>query len=177
MSAVKPDVEVFQNLWELEQMLAVVERLQPSRVLEIGSWHGGTLWHWLQVADTVVAVDDEMRREDEWRQWAADAGTELHLLRGFSQEPEIVKQARALAPYDLVFIDGDHRYESVRADWENFSPLVAPGGVIAFHDTQHPENTLTYGVGQLWEEVTQIEDRCWVHIANTGHCGIGLLWM
>ena len=54
MAAVKPDVDVFQNEWELDQMLAVVERLSPSRVLEVGSWHGGTLWHWLQYSSTVV---------------------------------------------------------------------------------------------------------------------------
>ncbi len=40
-------------------------------------------------------------------------------------------------PVDLVFIDGDHAYESVRGDWEAWSSLVAPGGVIALHDS-HP---------------------------------------
>lgn len=39
------------------------------------------------------------------------------------------------APVDFVFIDGDHFYDMVRGDWEAWSPLVAPGGVIALHDS------------------------------------------
>jgi predicted O-methyltransferase YrrM len=36
--------------------------------------------------------------------------------------------------YDLVFIDGDHRFNAVRADMVNALGLVIPGGVIACHD-------------------------------------------
>lgn len=174
---VSAPVETFQNEWELDQMLAVFQREQPDRVLEIGCWHGGTLWHWLQTASLVVAVDDEMRLAEQWREWADDTGAELHLLRGMSQDREVIEQARDLGPYDWVFVDADHRYAAVRADWENYRDMVAPGGVFAFHDTQHPENSADYGVGQVWDEITEEPDVRWVHIANTGHCGIGLLWM
>lgn len=34
----------------------------------------------------------------------------------------------------LLWIDGDHRYESVRSDLEVWYPHIAPGGIIAFHD-------------------------------------------
>ena len=37
-------------------------------------------------------------------------------------------------PVDLVFIDGDHSEAGCRADWELWSPFVAPGGVVIFHD-------------------------------------------
>lgn len=37
-------------------------------------------------------------------------------------------------PIDLLFIDGDHSYEGVKDDWENFSPFVKKGGWIYFHD-------------------------------------------
>ena len=80
---VRPDdIEAYQNVWELEQMLQVVERLQPKTVLEIGTMWGGTLWHWLQCADTVVAIDDEMRRATDWEQWADEASADLILLAG-----------------------------------------------------------------------------------------------
>lgn len=177
VAAVKPDIEVFQNLWELDQMIAVFERQRPKRVLEIGSWHGGTLWHWMQTADRVVAIDDEMRRADLWQQWAGETNTDLHLIQGFSQDADVIERARTLGPYDWVFIDGDHSYFAVRADWDNYRGMVAPGGVVAFHDTQHPENAADYGVGQLWAEITEETDTRWVHIGNTGHCGIGLRWM
>lgn len=38
---------------------------------------------------------------------------------------------------DLVFIDGDHRYETVLADIDLARALVRPGGIIAGHDYGH----------------------------------------
>lgn len=43
---------------------------------------------------------------------------------------------------NLMFIDGDHSYQGVRSDFENYSPLVARGGYIVFDDYRpkdHPE--------------------------------------
>lgn len=37
---------------------------------------------------------------------------------------------------DFVFIDGDHSYEGLKADWEVWRQLVAPGGIIALHDSR-----------------------------------------
>jgi predicted O-methyltransferase YrrM len=36
---------------------------------------------------------------------------------------------------DLIFIDGDHSYEGVRADWEGFRPFISEFGLVVFHDT------------------------------------------
>lgn len=174
--SVKPDIDVFQNQWELDQMVAVVERLQPSRILEVGAMYGGTLWHWLAIAPHVVVVDDEMRNAAEWEKWADDADAQLDLLQGSSQDPALVEQVRELGPYDFIFIDADHRYEPVKADWENFRGMIAPGGVFAFHDTQHVGDP-TYGVERLWGEITREPDVRWMHIVMTSHCGIGMLWL
>jgi predicted O-methyltransferase YrrM len=38
--------------------------------------------------------------------------------------------------FDFVFIDGDHSYEGLKADWEGWSRLLAPGGIIALHDSR-----------------------------------------
>lgn len=37
---------------------------------------------------------------------------------------------------DLAFIDGDHTYEGVLADFRNVLPLVKKGGIILAHDCQ-----------------------------------------
>lgn len=42
--------------------------------------------------------------------------------------------ARGGAPYDLLFIDAGHSYQDVGRDHYLYAPLVAPGGVVAFHD-------------------------------------------
>jgi predicted O-methyltransferase YrrM len=58
-------------------------------------------------------------------QWQRLTGVEAARLYAASNGP----------PLDFVFIDGDHSYEGLRGDWEAWSPLVAPQGIIALHDS------------------------------------------
>jgi predicted O-methyltransferase YrrM len=48
----------------------------------------------------------------------------------------------------LLFVDGDHRYEAVRDDFNAWSPHVAPSGAILFHDAFNPD----LGVGRVVEQ-------------------------
>ena len=34
----------------------------------------------------------------------------------------------------LLWVDGDHTYQGAKADFDGFSPFLATGGVVAFHD-------------------------------------------
>lgn len=43
---------------------------------------------------------------------------------------------------DVLFIDGDHSIEGCKLDFELFSPKVAIGGFIAFHDYDKTRNEL-----------------------------------
>ena len=36
--------------------------------------------------------------------------------------------------FKFIFIDADHKYESVLEDFKLWSPLLEPGGLISFHD-------------------------------------------
>lgn len=40
-------------------------------------------------------------------------------------------------PFDFIFIDGDHTYEAVKKDFNDWYQLINNGGYIAFHDS-HP---------------------------------------
>ena len=40
------------------------------------------------------------------------------------------------APLDLLFVDGDHTSEGCERDWRCWSPLVADGGRVVFHDAR-----------------------------------------
>jgi hypothetical protein len=44
--------------------------------------------------------------------------------------------ARWDEPVDLVFIDGDHSEDGVRADWDGWNGFVEPGGAVVFHDAR-----------------------------------------
>lgn len=43
-------------------------------------------------------------------------------------------------PQDFIFIDGAHDYESVKYDTALARTLLSPGGIVAWHDYQHPNN-------------------------------------
>lgn len=54
-------------------------------------------------------------------------------IRGFSTE--VVEQvANQTTTLDLLFIDGDHSYEGVKADWEAYQHFLKPGSIVIFHD-------------------------------------------
>jgi hypothetical protein len=38
-------------------------------------------------------------------------------------------------PFDFIFIDGDHSYEACLKDFQDWYPLIAKDGFIAFHDS------------------------------------------
>ena len=46
------------------------------------------------------------------------------------------KAMTSLPPHvDFFFVDGDHSYEGLQADWKVVKQLLRPGGIAAFHDT------------------------------------------
>jgi predicted O-methyltransferase YrrM len=42
-------------------------------------------------------------------------------------------------PIDFLFIDADHSYEAIKADWKAWRPKVKKGGYIALHDAKLAE--------------------------------------
>jgi predicted O-methyltransferase YrrM len=55
---------------------------------------------------------------------------------------------------DILHIDGDHAYESVKNDYETWSPFLKQNGVILFHDTCIEElNGNHYGVKRFFDEL------------------------
>ena len=80
-------------------------------------------------------------------------------------------------PVDFLFIDGDHRYEGVSQDFELYSPLVADGGLIGFHDIVPGPESNVGGVPRFWGELKEAsgERREIVADWNQGSGGIGLI--
>lgn len=63
-------------------------------------------------------------------------------------------------PISLLFIDGSHEYDAVKADFEIFFPHVLPGGIVAFHDVSEDWP----GPLRLWRETARDM------LAETGYC-------
>jgi cephalosporin hydroxylase len=157
-------VPALQRVWEFAQMLDLYRQRRPRSVLEVGSYHGGTLYHWLTTAAPgafVVSVDLPPAGVDNralFHAWCPP-GVELHCLRGDSRDPAILAAVEGIGPFDWVFLDAGHAREEIAADWAAYRPLVADGGVIALHD-------ILPGRGpQAWIEVCPV----WRAIQRQGY--------
>lgn len=73
-------------------------------------------------------------------------------------------------PLDFLMIDGDHTYEGVCIDWNEFSPHVQIGGVVLLHDARSidsdgndvPKGTYPInGPEQLVDEQLRGSDQRW----------------
>ena len=54
-------------------------------------------------------------------------------MRGFSTA--LVEDLRTRTPrLDLLFIDGDHSFAGVKADWHAYCPFLEAGSIVVFHD-------------------------------------------
>jgi predicted O-methyltransferase YrrM len=155
--SVPTPVPIFQREWEFARALELYVARRPARVLEIGTFHGGTLYHWLRLArpgTQIVSVDsytagvDNRERYPEW----TPRGVTLTVIAGDSRQAATVEAARAHAPYDWIFIDAGHFLEEVTDDWRNYSPMCAPGGVVLLHDII-PGHHDWLQVDQLWEQL------------------------
>lgn len=143
----EPPVPAYQNVGEFGMLWELVASRPHARVLEIGSLFGGTLWWWshLPAIDELVSIDlpsewpqvaDGVREaRKRWPEWFCPRVKFADVL-GDSHSSDTIEMVRdAHGTFDFAFIDGDHSYEGVRADWLAWSPLVRPGGLVAFHDT------------------------------------------
>lgn len=141
-----------QKVRELAQFIAFLRGREIRNVLEIGGQYGGTMWVWSQIATgRLICVDLFVL---EGRMEHADCDFEM--VVGNSHDPEtrrLVVDALAGEQVDLLFIDGDHRYDAVRADFDAYRGLVAPGGVIGIHDTHHRVME-DHDMPRFWREVS-----------------------
>jgi predicted O-methyltransferase YrrM len=135
------------GLWDW--MLKHVGRSQLESYLEIGSNCGVSLWMMAafirQAADPVVVdLMNGQSGQPELLQKVA-AIVDAKIIKGNSREVHTQIESQ----FNMILIDGDHSYEGVKADWDNYFPKLKSGGIICLHDTFNN----SFGVKQLWEEV------------------------
>jgi len=140
---------------ELAKFIAMVRDLEPQVIVEIGSYAGGTLWAWTQLAASVFAVD-----LPSTGLYAATGGPQeahgCHIVVGDSHDPltrETLRSALQGRPVDVLFIDGDHSYDGVKADHEMYAPLVREGGLIGFHDIIEHTDNADIQVHRYWADI------------------------
>lgn len=128
------------------------------RVIEIGSWMGRSTSALARrnrglivCVDTWDGVPDDPAQHELYAESAGDvayrrfsrtmakelAAGSVRALRMSSEEAAAVIRAEIAAGcerYDMVFIDGDHRYEAVRRDILLYQRFLVAGGLLSGHD-------------------------------------------
>ena len=68
--------------------------------------------------------------------------------------------ALGLPPVEFIFIDADHSWAGIEGDWTGWSPLVAPGGLAALHDSRsYPGREVTLDSARYTAEVIRADPR------------------
>jgi predicted O-methyltransferase YrrM len=155
---------------EAAHLFGVARSLGPATIVEIGRFKGGstlvfatakdpdaTLWSYDlggERAPGIVGEEVDAEIESTLVRFGRDRG--VHLVRADSRSAE-----PPAGGCDLLFIDGDHSYEGVRADYEHWQTAVRPGGHLLFHDAEQPERyaAVSPGVARLVAEIDRGDER------------------
>jgi predicted O-methyltransferase YrrM len=143
-------------------MLAVLAK-RATRMFEFGTCTGKTAYLWARNSPpdahvvTVTLAPDHL---SDYRQEATDDAVDVRFALRESTHREFLYSGTAVAPKieqlfadskaldvspwagrcDLVFVDGSHAYSYVVSDSAKALELVAPGGVVLWHDYAGPRH-------------------------------------
>jgi predicted O-methyltransferase YrrM len=144
---------VLRKAYAIQSHLTAQERYElfrlaigKQRILEIGSYLGASATCFgsalKNTSGKIYCIDTwnndamtEGKKEtfELFAQNTAPFKENIIPVRGFSTA--VVDNVLALTTtLDLLFIDGDHSYEGVKADWEAYKSFLHPGSIVIFHD-------------------------------------------
>jgi len=126
-------------------------------VVEIGIWNGLQRRFYEQLMGAeYIGIDNG----NPFAPISIHDGSAVADIWGDSHDPATVEKLKVKLegrPIDLLFIDGDHSYESVKLDWNLYEPLVEH--IVAFHDIYgiNPKDPAGLGVYRFWDELVNAE--------------------
>ncbi len=137
---------------ELRQVLCILNLLDVRSMIEVGTENGGSLSVWQKLWDPLAMFSVDMdsyglkvpreTREPRWRSWLSPSQS-LDVTWGDSHDADTLRRLkeamglRGLEQVDLLYVDGDHSEAGVEKDFDMYSPLVRPGGLVLLTDI-HP---------------------------------------
>jgi hypothetical protein len=174
--------ECAQNTLELTEMLEIVRG--KHSLLEVGSRLGGTLYKMAEVlAPDSMVVSVDLPGADGTEKFIDPSGNlhancgriallghRVQLMLGNSRLPRLIEDVRKHGPYDFGFIDADHSYEGVSADWETYGPMCS---IVGFHDVKNPNEP---GCVRFWNEVKKDYRHQEIFHASEMPLGIGIIY-
>jgi len=175
---ITPTWVIAQKKYEILMLQAFLKNEKISRIVEVGTWTGGSALLWAHMVSKyedgiVYCCDLQFKWGAYWNRdlitniithWDTQIYTNsayrkyIQELQGDSHDPVFIEKVRnqvGEGSIDFMFIDGDHSYEGIKADFNNYYSLVKKGGFIAFHDIIDSEYHRSFGcyVEKFWQEI------------------------
>lgn len=157
-----------------------LQRRKKAKYLEVGVYGGGTIKYIKHIASGIDCTgidlfEDFIANQDNTHQNTNYSllevqnfvGNDIRLIKGDSQVilPELYNNQEK---FDFIFIDGNHKYEATKIDYNNALKILNPNGFIALH------NASTYGYPDF-DLYNTIDGGPWlvsleIEIGNTMKC-------
>jgi hypothetical protein len=104
--------------------------------------------------------------------------SDVTFIQGLSTDHHSIEQAKNLSPFDCIYIDGGHDYETVVNDILSYAPLVATGGLLVMDDSANYLNIPDGLIRLNWRGIIDVSnavrdylegDPSFEHIFSCGH--------
>lgn len=146
----------------------LMQAVRPGRVVELGTHAGYSFFVFCEAVRRLGLDGTQVFALDTWEGdvHAGFYGEEVfesveatvrerysetgRMVRGYFDDARPQFEAGSV---DLLHIDGRHRYEDVRHDYETWVSTLSPTGIVVFHDIA--ERRDDFGVWQFWDELQQ----------------------
>jgi predicted O-methyltransferase YrrM len=127
------------NLVELLYVSAIAKHLRARNIFEFGTYIGRTSYYLSYASEEsiVTTLDLPLERGSKTGNYLGTyfRGTEREdRIRQILCESKEFDTTPLRKKMDFIFVDGDHSYEGVKNDTEKAFDMLAPGGVIIWHD-------------------------------------------
>jgi predicted O-methyltransferase YrrM len=138
---------VYSHLTYVEKTMLFNLSKNSKSILEIGSYIGASACCFgaaLKEAGSgkLICIDtwnnDAMSEgnRDTWKEFQNNTREYKNYIvpvRGFSTN--VIQTVREISPtLNVLFIDGDHTYAGVKADWDAYKSFLNEGATVIFHD-------------------------------------------
>lgn len=174
----------YQNSIELGFAMQAIKEFNPKVILEIGTAFNSSIACWAEAAhpELTIGIDPLTLPKTPAQQKVFDTLKEtynLQIIPHKSEDPESHRKLKELLgdkKVDFLFIDGEHIFENVKYDFENYLQYMNNPSIIGFHDIYYSKvlDKAGTGVWRIWEELKKKYNYDEIHYHSS--MGIGLIY-
>jgi len=140
------------GLLDYALLKGLAQRFENCRYLEIGTWRGESIANIALVSKECISVslsDEQMKKlgcSEDYIKTSRFFSKNLPNIKHIEHDSQTFDFSE-LEKFDLIFVDGEHSYKSVKKDTENvFQLLKNDSSIIVWHDYVDTEGLIRWDI-------------------------------